>query len=104
MEVNITKEKVEQLLRLKGISKAEFATKMGVKRQNIDALLDSKKKDINIVIKMAEILDIPFNEFTGLKKIGKPQPRGFIKYGGEIYEINTEEELDKLVKIINMNN
>ena len=46
MEVRITKEKVEQLLKEKGLSKAEFATKMGVKRQNLDVMLNSKKRTL----------------------------------------------------------
>lgn len=71
MEVNITKERVESLLKEYGISKAKFASMMGVKRQNIDALLSSQKKDINMVFKMAEIFNMSLEEFAGIKKTTK---------------------------------
>lgn len=100
MAVSITKEKVELLLREKGMTKAEFAAKMGVKRQNIDALLSSQKKDINVVLKMAEVLNIPFDEFSGIQKRGKPQPHGIIKYQGHFYDINSKQDLINLLAVI----
>ena len=63
MEVFLTPEYIREQIARKGMSKAEFASKMGIARQNLDSLLDSKKKDINTIIKMAEVLDIPFLNF-----------------------------------------
>lgn len=100
MEVSITKEKVEQLLRLKGISKAEFATKLGVQKQNLDALLKSQKKDINTIIKMAEVLNVPFEVFIGLKNDDEPQPQGIVKYKGQYYEINSKKDVENLLSLI----
>ena len=101
MEVNITKEKVEQMLKQKGISKAEFATQMGVHRQNLDALLKSQKKDINTIIKMAEILEVPFDVFCGFTDASDPQPQGIIKFHGHYYDINSKEDVLKLLDIMN---
>ena len=100
MEVNITKEKVEQMLKQKGISKAEFATQMGVHRQNLDALLKSQKKDINTIIKMAEILEVPFDVFCGFKETSDPQPQGIIKYKDHFYDIKTKQDLVNLLSVV----
>lgn len=68
MEVLLTKEYITGLIAAKGMTKSEFAEKMGYKRQNLDAMLDSQKKDINTVVKMSEVLNIPLLEFIGLQQ------------------------------------
>ena len=86
------------------MSKVEFANKMGILRQNLDALLESKKKDINVVIKMAEVLEIPFDEFAGMVERRKPQPEGIIKYKDSYWEIKSKEDLENLLIAINLEN
>lgn len=98
MEVLLTKEYITGLLEQKGISKVEFASRMGVVRQNLDAMLESKKKDINTVIKMAEVLNIPFTEFIGMEK--GSNVTGFLKINGEIVEIACKEDLEKVLEKI----
>lgn len=100
MEVDINKERVLGFLKEKGMSKVEFANKMGILRQNLDALLESKKKDINVVIKMAEVLEIPFDEFVGMVERRKPQPEGIIKYKDKYWDIKTKEDLELLLNQI----
>ena len=99
MEVLLTKEYITGLIASKGMSKAEFASRMGIVRQNLDAMLDSKKKDINVVIKMAEVLDIPLLEFIGM------QPKETTIYGclyvnGKPVIINNRTDIDNLLKTI----
>lgn len=101
MEVVISRDKVETLLKEKGMTKAEFALRMGIKRQNVDVLLDSKKKDINTVIRIAESLGIPFEEFIGLKQDDRPQILGFIRYEGHFYEITSKEDIEEFLRILN---
>ena len=96
MEVFLSKEYILGLVASKGMSKAEFSSKMGIARQNLDSLLDSKKKDINTVIKMAEVLDIPFMEFIGM------QPKEDVIYGclwvnGKPQIVNNKEEILNLI-------
>lgn len=92
MEVLLTKEYVYSLLEKKKISKADFARSIGLSsRTNLDALLDAKKKDINSVIKMAEALGMSLQQFIGFE----PSPfriHGFVKVGGYLREITTEED------------
>ena len=101
MEVDINKERVLGFLKEKGMSKVEFSNKMGVLRQNLDALLESKKKDINVVLKMAEVLDVPFDEFAGLVERRRPQPEGIIKYMDQYWDIKSKEDLENLLATIN---
>lgn len=68
METHLNKEYIKGLIEERGMTKAEFAAKLGIARQNLDTLLNSQKKDIHMVIKMAEILDIPLMEFIGLEE------------------------------------
>lgn len=104
MEVDINKERVLGFLKEKGMSKVEFANKMGILRQNLDALLESKKKDINVVIKMAEVLEIPFDEFAGMVERRKPQPEGIIKYKDEYWDIKSKEDLEILLATVSDSN
>ena len=99
MEVFLTREYiVEQIIR-KGMSKAEFASRMGIARQNLDSLLDSKKKDINTIIKMSEVLGIPFLDFIRMKP--KEQDiHGCIFVDGDAVVIKNKEELLKWVKAL----
>lgn len=97
MEVLLTKEYITGLIEKKGMSKAEFAKQMGVQRQNLDALLESKKKDINTVIKMAEVLGMSLNEFL----YGKATDvSGFLKVNGVIREITKKEDIGAVLKEI----
>ena len=92
---------MEQLLKEKGFSKAEFATRMGLRRQNLDVMLNSQKKDINVIIRMAEILDVPFDEFCGFLPEKRHQPEGIIKYDGHYYDVHTTKDIEDLLKLIN---
>ena len=97
MEVLLSKEYITGLIDKKGMSKAEFAKQMGVARQNLDALLESKKKDINTVIRMAEVLGMPLNEFL----YGRTTDvRGFLKFNGKIKEIQKKEDILDVLKEI----
>ena len=99
MEVVLTKEYITGLIDKKGMSKAEFAKQMGVQRQNLDALLESKKKDINTIIKMSEVLGIPFLEFIGMQKKSE-DIHGCIFVNGDPVVVNSKEELLKLAKTL----
>jgi len=99
MEVLLTKDYILEQIARKGMSKAEFSSKMGIARQNLDALLDSKKKDINTIIKMSEVLDLPFLEFIGMKQKSE-DIHGCIFVDGDPVIVNSKEELLKLAKTL----
>ena len=103
MEVLLTRDYVLEQVAKKGMSKAEFASRMGIARQNLDSLLDSKKKDINTVIKMSEVLEIPFLDFIGLRP-KETEIHGYIYINGKPVLVNSKEDLIKLIEAIEVQN
>ena len=98
MEINLSKERITELINQRGMSKVEFAKRLGYDRKNLDAYLNAKKKDINLVIKMAEVLDLNLYDFLGLSE---PQARdvyGCLYIKGMPVLVNCKEELLELVK------
>lgn len=51
-------EKGEQLLKKVGMSKAEFARRMGIQRQNVNQLFTTK--NLLVLQKAAKVLGVPF--------------------------------------------
>lgn len=51
-------EKGAELLERRGLTKAEFARRMGVQRQNVNVLF--KTNNLEIIARVAEVLDVPF--------------------------------------------
>lgn len=96
MDVLLTKEYITGLLEKRGLSKAEFAKRMGYsKRQYLEAMLSSKKKDINTVIKMAEVLGMPLNDFIyGSTSV---VISGFVKINDNIREVHSLADLQSIV-------
>lgn len=101
MEVSLTKERIAELLNRKGMSKADFATKLGIKRQNLDAYLAAQKKDINMVIKMAETLGMSLYDFIGMPDPGSKDVYGCLYIKGSPVIIDSKDDLLKLVKSLN---
>ena len=95
MEVLLSKDYILGLVEQRGMSKAEFAKQMGIVRQNLDAMLESKKKDINIVIRMAEVLGLSLDEFLYGKQTVKIN--GFVSVDDTIYTISQKEDLQKVL-------
>lgn len=96
----LTKEYILSLLEQRGISKAEFAAKMGYARQNVDVMLSSKKKDIATVVKMAEVLDIPLLDLIGLENAEKDRVCGCVYVNGIPHLINSKADIEKLLGTI----
>ena len=55
-------EKGLALLELRGITKAEFARRMGIHRQNVNVLF--KTNNLEIIARAAEVLDVPLALLT----------------------------------------
>ena len=48
----------ERLLKSKGITKAEFARRLGICKQNVNSIFSTKS--VIVLRKVAQVLDIPF--------------------------------------------
>ena len=56
-------EKSVDLLRQRGMTKAEFARRMGIQRQNVNVLF--KTNNLEIIARAAEVLDVPLALLVG---------------------------------------
>ena len=95
MEVNLTKERITELIAQKGITKAEFAKRLGYERNNLDAYLNAKKKDINLVIKMAEALDLNLYDLLGLDEPGTKDVYGCLYVKGMPVLVNSKADIER---------
>lgn len=98
--VELTKEYISDLIERQGMTKSEFAAKMGyTQRQYLDALLNNKKKDINTVVKMAEVLGIPLLEFIGAKEDPvKDRVFGCLYINGKGRLVKSKDDIEKALE------
>ena len=59
----VFEEKGEEILRKKGIRKAEFARRMGIRKQNVKALF--KTKNLDTIFRAAKVMGVPFEMLIG---------------------------------------
>jgi len=97
MDISLTKERIKELISQRGVSYATFANALGIKRQNLDAYLDAQKKDINMVLKMANILGMSLYEFIGMPEPGVKDVYGCLYIHGRPVLVNNKQELFELV-------
>lgn len=62
----IFEEKGAEILRKIGMTKTEFAEKMGIKKQNVNALF--KTHNLSIIRKAATVMNVPFEMLVGYSK------------------------------------
>ena len=89
----------ETLLRQMGISKTEFAERMGVKKQNVNVLFTTK--NIVLLKKAAKVLNVPVE--TLIADAEQPQEvsiNGFVEVNGELFKIRDKEELLRAVAAV----
>lgn len=56
-------EKGEELLKAIGMSKTEFANRMGIRKQNVKVLF--KSKNIETIRRAAKVMNVPFEMLIG---------------------------------------
>lgn len=97
MEVNLSKERVLELVERKGISKAEFARMLGYDRKNLDTYLSAKNKSINLVIKIAEALDLSLYELLDMQEPEK-EIYGCLYVKGIPTLVNNKDEIQAILQ------
>ena len=96
----MVRERIEEIMKEKGIPKAEFARRMNIKPQNVNVVLDTD--NLKKLMKIAEVIGCDVSDFLG-KKNQEPQHviNGFIEYDGVLYAIKSMSDLINLQGIIN---
>lgn len=97
MEIILTKERIKELINQKGISYTDFCQAIGISKQNLNVYLNAKKKDINMVMKMAEALDMSLYEFLGIPEQSEKDLFGCLYINKKPVLINSKEELFQLI-------
>lgn len=94
--------RVEEILKEKGISKVMFADMMGIKKQNVNVLLETN--NIKKLEEIANVLNVKLMDlWIDTERQTESPINGFIEYKDHIYTIKTVEDFNRLVEIVNSN-
>ena len=91
--------RIAEILQEKGISKTEFAEMMGIKKQNVNVLLETN--NIKKLDEIATVLDVELSELWKGNNASVMSINGFVEYGDVVYTIKSKEDFNKLYQIIN---
>ena len=96
---NMIKLRIERILLEKRITKSAFADMLGIKKQNVNTILETRNLDK--IQEIADILGVDYLDLISEKKEKqKPSLNGYIEYNGEIYKIANKEDIESILKII----
>jgi len=89
----------DNLLKKHGLSKTEFSERMGIKKQNVNALFSTK--NILLLKKAAQVLDEPIETLIadGTQK-EETSINGFVEVNGEVYRVRDKEELLRVLNAV----
>lgn len=92
--------RIEEILKEKGIKKTDFAEMMNTSRQNVNSLL--KNPTASKLEEIATALNVPIWQlFTSPEEVaGKSDLTALIRFRGQVYQADTVEELKEVVKMI----
>ena len=91
--------RIAEILQEKGISMTEFAEMMGIKKQNVNVLLETN--NIKKLDEIATVLDVELSELWKGNNASVMSINGFVEYGDVVYSIKSKEDFNKLYQIIN---
>ena len=91
--------RIAEILQEKGISKTEFAEMMGIKKQNVNVLLETN--NIKKLDEIATVLDVEHSELWKGNYAYVMSINGFVDYGDVVYSIKSKEVFNKLYQIFN---
>lgn len=93
------KLQIERILHEKRISKTAFADMLGIKKQNVNGVLETRNLDK--IQEIANVLGVDYLELI-TEKEEAPQPtiNGFVEYNEKIYKIASKEDLENLLQIV----
>jgi transcriptional regulator with XRE-family HTH domain len=97
MAANNYSERISELMRIKGISKSDLGDAMGVKKQNVNLLLETN--NVEKLIGIAKVLGVSLNDIVGEYET-EPEVKGCIVYKGVVHPINTKQDIEQILKEI----
>ena len=92
----------DDILRSKGISKTDFAEMMGIKKQNVNTLFQTK--NILTLRKVAKVLDVPFELLVSYPDEPEISIYGFVEVNGKTIKVQDRDDLVNLLHEIPVSN
>lgn len=91
--------RIAEILQEKGISKTEFAEMMGIKKQNVNVLLETN--NIKKLDEIANVLGVELTDLWKGKNNSEPSINGFIEVNGQVFTIKSVEDFNSLYQTLN---
>lgn len=87
-----------ELLSNAGLNKAKFAEKMGVARQNIQKVFETK--NVFTLIRAAEVLGVSLNHLISGNIQSETIINGYIEVNGTIHKVQSKQDLLNLIELL----
>lgn len=84
-------------MRHRGITKSELGERMGVKKQNVNALLETN--NIEKLMSIAQCLGVSLNDLIEAEQAA-PEVKGCIVYKGIVHTVNNKQDILDILNII----
>lgn len=94
--------RIEKILQEKQLTKSAFAELLGVQKQNVNSILETKNLDK--LQQIADVLDVELQDLILVKENERPSINGYIEYNSQVYSIKNFEDFNNLAKIITNDN
>ena len=91
-------ENAPELLNNAGLNKAKFAEKMGVARQNIQKVFETK--NVFTLIKAAEVLGVSLNHLILGGVHTETNINGYVEVNGTIHKVQSKQDLLNLIELL----
>ena len=91
-------ENAPELLNNAGLNKAKFAEKMGVARQNIQKVFETK--NVFTLMRAAEVLGVSLNHLISGNIQSETTINGYIEVNGTIHKVQSKQDLLNLIELL----
>ncbi|MCI6046298.1 MAG: helix-turn-helix transcriptional regulator [Alistipes sp.] len=91
-------ENAPELLNNAGLNKAKFAEKMGVARQNIQKVFETK--NVFTLMRAAEVLGVSLNHLILGNIQSETIINGYIEVNGTIHKVQSKQDLLNLIELL----
>ena len=91
-------ENATELLNNAGLNKAKFAEKMGVARQNIQKVFETK--NVFTLMKASEVLGVSLNHLISGGVQSENSVSGYIEANGTIHKVQSKQDLLNLIELL----
>ncbi|MBQ2784094.1 MAG: helix-turn-helix transcriptional regulator [Alistipes sp.] len=89
--------RIAEILSERGITKTQFAEMMGIKKQNVNSLLETN--NIRKIEEIADKLGLKFSDLVVDSDFGQqPAVTGYIEFAGEIVKISSVEDIEMVLQ------